>query len=66
MTRYVLPVLRMSSCFHTVGFMVRHVYSQAARAYRNSQDYCIDSIQVLLNDIGQQVHIVVMPQSEVC
>jgi len=42
---YVLPVLWMTSCFHTMCFMVRRVYSLLYREC-NSQKYCFDSNQI--------------------
>jgi len=50
--RYVLPVLWMTSCFHTMGSTVRRVYSK--RRERNRRNYFIDFNQILLNDKDQQ------------
>jgi len=49
--RYALPGLRMTSCFHAKGSMVRYLYSYAATAASQSKP-------ILLNNKDQQVHIV--------
>jgi len=55
--RHAFPGLWMTSCFHTNG----SIYDASCRPIlvwreRNSQNYCIDSNQILLNDKDQQVH----------
>jgi len=55
--RYVLPVLWMTSRFHTVGSVMRHVYSWAMRAYDSGNVVFINSNNILLNDEDQQLHV---------
>jgi len=44
---HTLPVLWMTSRYHIMGPMSRHVYSWAAMALRNSRNYRTDSNQIL-------------------
>jgi len=62
--RYVFPVLWMTSRFHIMGFVVRHVYPK--RRERNSRNYCIDSNQILLNDKSANIHREWCVGGEVC
>ena len=52
---YVFPVLCMRSCFHIV---VSHVYAEVARGQCNSQNYCINSNEILHEDKDHQLLIV--------
>jgi len=58
--RYVLPVLWMTSCFHTV-----HGPYRASCVVRNGRSCCIDSNQILLSDEDGQV-CVLRSGGEVC
>ena len=60
-SHFVLLVLWMTSCFHTMGSVNhRALCIMCIHKWRehNSQNYCISYHQILLSDTEQQVHIV--------